>query len=210
MKTAEKIAIGAIALFLMYRLKHILDPKNVLMSDRTPTPDPQYPTDQTIFRPVEESFGHLSFIAYYTGDLTVTYDGNTYTFDSSQSGHMNIISGIPAGDVAIFTGAISQFVATQMGDYVSVGDTLTNVSLGSIRIIDLRNANNNLIGHVSTHVPTHTLYAKATSVSLKDLCLDILTESTVSDGILWINPNDTYAADVIAAAQAKGWSVYEL
>lgn len=194
----------------MYRLKHILDPKNVLMSDRTPTPDPQYPTYQTIFRPVEESFVHLIFIAYYTGDLTVTYDGNTYTFDNSQSGHVNIISGIPAGDVAIFTGALSKFVITQIADYVAVGDTLIMINLMSAGTIDLRNANNNLIGGINTHAQTHTLYAKATSVSLKDLCLNILTNSTVSDGTLWINPSDTYAADVIAAAEAKGWSVYEL
>ena len=168
-------------------------------------PMPTYPANELIIR----SNGNVSiqFIPTYTGTLTIVHGSNTDYYPSTLSGTGFTI---PAndGDIFTITGNITGLdMDGHDSDLLAVNDSLVDLKIADdLNIVDLRNA---AVLQNFTYVAddVDTLYAIADNVEQKDVCVAIITNSSASNGTLWIDGAQTYAADVIAAANAKGWRV---
>lgn len=197
---------------------NILDIKNILGMQRvSPTPDPQ-----TNFRDVflkSSETGAYSITAsriVYQIELDYTdSDGISTTITTISDATFNIsvlgdtIIKLNNGDDNYYWGIDKMDENT---DYVSVSGKLDWIRTESgnadkLQYIDLRNAENLI--ELPIAVNLKTLYAKATTETLRDLCLELLNNSIVR-GVLWIAESDTYAQDVVALARTKGWRVYYL
>lgn len=96
--------------------------------------------------------------------------------------------------------------------FISPCNTVTDISdYGAcvVETIDLRNATA-LVNFAVTANNLRTLYANGSTVDLENICNNLIGNSSVSDGVLWINRADTYASSIIATAISKGWTVYDL
>lgn len=180
-----------------------------------PTPAPAYPAQQTVMRLI--SSAPSDFIAYFTGNMQmwVTRNGATEagTLGPEFSGtqiQTDPYQPLDAGSDIIIEGAITQLdVYDNNTDFVAAGNTLNSLAVvSSVKTLDLRNADNlQSIGYVPFNI--ETLYAKATTTDLRNICTTVLQNSPTG-GTMFIDDTDTYAAAVKTVAQAQGWNVYSL
>ena len=192
-------------------IKNILDIKNLLGMQRPiqPIPDPAYPANEMVLR---TNGNTVTFTPIFTGTIyyRYTYNGTTsvspYTDDYSGMAFSNYCDN---GTDVVITGNVTQIDVDNDIEFVALNNTVANLSIfSSVKTLDLRNADSLLgIGYMPFGV--ETLYVKATILNLQGLARTVINFSP-NGGTLWINPNDTYAADVIAAAEAKGWTIYNL
>jgi len=183
-------------------IKNILDIKNILGMARALAP---YPANELIIR--SNGQGDLEFIPVYTGTLTIVQGANTNYYPDTLSGTGFII---PAneGDSITITGNITGLDMHGFdSDLLAVNDSLVDLKIAErLYIVDLRNADQ-IQNFTYDADEVDTLYAIADNAAQKDVCVAIITNSSVSNGTLWIDGAQAYAADVIAAAQAKGWRI---
>lgn len=199
-------------------IQNILDIKNILWMDRVPPiPDPQTMHSRVYLKSSET--GQYTIIVsrvvtYWQVDY-VDSDGNEQIAFSASNPNLSIsvlggsVINIINGNDHAFWGISQMDERTQ---YVSVSRRLNYIRTGSgradgLQYIDLRNAEDLMELPIAANLKT--LYAKATTETLRDLCLTLLNNS-VSRGVLWISESDTYAQDVVALARTKGWKVYYL
>lgn len=200
----------------MFSPYHILDVLNVLGGRRNiPTPDPQYPNNQFILQR-GEGLPAVRMQPFYTGSLTTQWTengtGQEIISPSSQSGSVIFTNGDPDTDI-IFIGNITKVVSGSGCIFAAANNTLTELDISNapnMNELDLRNGTLLSVLTVATSNNIKTIYALANEIGVSNSIISIISTSTITDGVLWINPNDTYATSVIAAAEAKGWSVYNL
>ena len=196
-------------------IKDILDIKNLLGMQRVPPvpiPVPQFPSDEIVFRAISNVNPSFDFTAYYTGYMSIRVEigGGQWTTYYNNSGTSVNVNGFNAGSDVIVKGNITRLTQIQDASFVAISDTLPDFDFNStIETLDLRNA----VGLINGYYPLGNnslkeLYANGNR--LLGFQIGIIQSSGVNDGILWIDPNGTYASQIIAAAEAKGWSVYEL
>lgn len=193
-------------------LTHILDIKNLLGMQRIPLPMPIYPPDEFVMRALNDDV--LDFTPNFTGTLTVRVGEDEDTYPVGYSGAEISVGPISAGTDVILTGNITS-VSLLHGANVqllSINDTVDFVSLAdNITVLDLRNGSNVLMYDLSiSNVNVRELYANARTIVLKSLSTNVINGSTVADGIVWVDRNEPDIAQVITAAENKGWTVYEL
>ena len=190
-------------------IKKILDIKNILGMKRGVTPPDPPRNSKELF--MHSNDGSFSYTPYFTGDVNVTINEETIRLDESQSGteltatsSSSVVQSWIVGETYRLNIASGAPVAI-----VAVNDSLRQLDITTtyLRTLDLRHAvmieeinNDNLYNTV------YRLYAIALNNTQKDICTRLINESIFNNGELWINA-EPYAADVIAAAVAKGWTV---
>ena len=174
-----------------------------------PQPLPEYPAGQTVIRTTAT---YIIILATYTGDLTIQHivGGITQTTvrPASDSGQVMSINTTPGTDI-ILTGDL-QRLSFNSGteNFVAVGHELSALRIQhSVKTLDLRSGTISFIAYSPYGV--ETLYAKATSTTMRDLMIDIINNSP-NGNTLWIKSSDAYVSDVVAVAKAHGWKVYYL
>ena len=171
------------------------------------TPMPQYPANELILRAAAD--GNVAFTPTFTNTLTLKYGLTTDNYPQTLSDTEISATGVSAGDDVIVTGNVS-FLRLPDGANVSVlvlSDTITEYYLmQNIEVVDLRNAKS-YISVWLYYDNVREIYAIANTTAQKHNSIAIINQSTVTNGTLWINASQLYAADVMAAAMAKGWSV---
>lgn len=201
-------------------IKNILDIKNLLGMVRNVPPDPQYDPNNIVIRTaLNKTWLYLK----YTGTVSVGYtyggqSGFTEIFGPEFSETFKTVDNDQGTD-AIITGYITEITirGTYKYEFLAIGNTVTHLkfygggSSADLHTLDFRNATNLAsIGYSSNSIPNisriYTLADNAAELAIEDF----ITNSNITDGELWINPNGTYASTIIAAAQTKGWSIYNL
>lgn len=187
-------------------ITHILDVLNVLGMQRV-VPMPTHPANELVMRAAAD--GNVDYTATFTGNLIVQANGETDTYPDTYSGIQIGVAGVAANTDIVLTGNITKIFFLGMANIsmLVVNNTTTNFAVSqNMKILDLRNANL-ISGFVINSDNLSQVYAIANTIAQKNISVDMITNSSVSNGILWIDGSQTYAADVIAAAQAKGWMV---
>lgn len=191
----------------------ILDIQNILGMQRT-QPQPAYDSDLIVLR----SNNPIVYTTLtFTGAITIYY---TYNNVEQQEVRLaNDWSGVymplPTADAETdikIRGNITQadFSASANSIYfTAANDALTNLLIElPTKTLDLRNAAAlNSIGYLPFGV--ETLYARATNTTERSMMWSVINNSPTG-GTLWIDRTQAYANDVISAAQARGWNVYNL
>ena len=198
-------------------LTHILDIKNLLGMQRTPTPTPlpAYPANQFVMRSI---VANNTFTPVFTGDLlvTTTHGGITSTISipDTSSGTYVIIATDPGTDI-ILEGALQRIAFNNVPSgisFVALNDTMDQLYDidDETRTLDLRNGAAFTIFFERTSVLGITeLYARADTSQIKNVSV-VAINASPDGGVLWIDRTQPYAADVIAAAEAHNWTIYDL
>lgn len=195
-------------------IKNILDIKNLLGMQRRiqPVPDPAYPANELVLR---TSGSYLTFAPVFFGtiDIQSTYGGvtNTTQYTDSLSGTTFGIFADPDTDV-IITGNVTDITTDNTASFMAVNNTQNGYVLtNGITKLDLRNADDSNFWDGSTvgTISVETLYAKATTPVLYTACRQVINNSPTG-GVLWIDQTDAYWVGVVNAAQAQGWTIYNL
>lgn len=199
-------------------LTHILDIKNLLGMQRTPipTPLPVYPANQFVMR---SDTINTDVTPVFTGssiNLTVTESGvtHTYNFPSIASGTQIHITADPGTDI-IWEGALQRIAFNNVPSgisFVALNDTMDQLYDidDETRTLDLRNGAAFTIFFERTSVLGITeLYARADTSQIKNVSV-VAINASPDGGVLWIDRTQPYAADVIAAAEAHNWTIYDL
>lgn len=188
-------------------IKNILDVKNILGMQRAL---PTYPANELILRAATD--GGIMFTPTYNGDLTVQVAGNTYTYSNAYSGSYIGVSGVTVNTDVRITGDVRTIgIPENMANinFLAIPNGVWGLEISEgLKVIDLRNAND--IGYNQffwNGDDVDTLYAIANNNNQRRVSRDIIQNSTVADGTLWINAAQAYAQDVIAAAKSKGWRI---
>lgn len=199
-------------------VKDIFDVKNIFGMQRTPIPIPipQYPANETVLQGISDS---VRFTPYYSSGLSIqvtkTYNGitSTNTFDDSYSGIGQFIQ-IDEGTDVIITGSLQRIDCGNDVELLAVGNTITFIPAAGIgtstRILDTRNISTATIANPLNANIVDTIYAIPNTTPARLLCERTLAASSVAVGILFIDRSATFADQVIAAATAKGWQIYDL
>lgn len=198
-------------------IKKILDIKNILGMQRTPipTPLPAYPANQFVMR---SDVLINDVTPTFTGSqmwLTVTEYGNTHTYYFPQVASGNVLQvATDIGTDAIFEqGNITDMdLSAADVNFVAVNDTVQNITINNnLRTLDLRNAAvlTSVAAYPSFPYGVRELYARATDIIRREISKSFINNSP-DGGVLWIDRTQTYAADVIAAAEAHNWTIYDL
>ena len=178
-----------------------------------PVPEPQYPANELV---LVASNSMVDFTPTYTGsiDVEVTYNGetNTETFTSDHSGE-NIGVSADIGSEIIIRGSVTNILINHSVSKLVTNDMLMRPYLHAatdLQIIDFRNstylANSDL---AATNIVSQ-IYTLATDSGYSSLVVHIIQRSTITNGYLFIKRNGGYANTIIAAAEAKGWTVIDL
>ena len=186
----------------------ILDVKNLLGMQRTPIPMPEYPANETVLR----FPGNTAEFILYGGSYTVsyTYNGTIYTNNYTGSNTFNLSTDV--GTDIIIIGATDVNVAIGSCTFAVLGSSVTYYAdNGTVQTIDIRNVGIFVIGGgVITGSGIKTLYVHATTTNRQSASNTFINRSVNTNGVLWIDPTEAYAASVITTAQTKGWTVYDL
>ena len=188
-------------------VKNILDVKNVLGMERALAP---YPANELVMRAAAN--GNVDYTATFTGDLTVQANSETDTYPDTYSGVQIGVTDVVANTDIVLTGNITKifFVGSANISMLVVNNTTTYFAVSqNMKILDLRNADL-ISGYVINTDNLSQVYAIANTIAQKNISVTMITNSSISNGTLWIDNMQTYAADVITAAIAKGWNVYYL
>ena len=201
-------------------LTHILDIKNLLGMQRTTPPVPI--TDPQIRIHVSgaslmiiPTFTTGELIAQYTngGELIeerydTSYSGVSINFNSTDAGWwVNIINTEDRDP-------IDTIIIKNHADSVVVRENVDNVKItDGVEVLNIENADN-LIGVGAEDVPNfgvYYLFAIAQTAAQRDSCIDVITNNIHSGSAceLYIDNTQPYAADVITAATAQGWTIYQ-
>lgn len=198
-------------------VKNILDVKNVLGMDRQPIPDPQYPANMTVIRSVANSTFLMLTLA---GDVKVTYIHNgseviVYLLRSLWSGVAYRVTADPETDIKIEGNATGITInGAYKYSFVSIGNTIqSTVGVNTsqyLTTLDFRNST--ALGGFTAIATAHvkTVYANASTPLLANIMTSVINGSLESDCKLYIDPNDAYAASVIATAESRGWEIHNL
>ena len=85
------------------------------------------------------------------------------------------------------------------------------LATNNLRVIDFRNAD--LLGGLGlqpNRVYVREIYTHPSNTYVTAMVTQLISETSVSDGILWLHASNPDAATMRAAAEAKGWTVYDL
>lgn len=176
-----------------------------------PQPLPEYPAGQTVCR--NNNGSSVTITPIYTGTITMRYSvggvTQTYTHPASHSG-MSIAMLYPdQGTDIVITGDLQQLTFDSNNvDFIAFGNSGVLRFHSEVKTLDLRNGTVSFMNYPPYGI--ETLYARATSTTMRNICTDVINNSSVTNGTLWIKSSETYAQDVIAVAKAHGWKVYYL
>lgn len=197
-------------------IKNILDIKNLLGMQRVvpPTPPEPYPANEIVLR---TNGNTVTFTPVFTGSITVRY---TYNGTNTEVTYGNVWSGQQMSSYSdygtdfIIIGNVTQIEVGADVEFLSYGNTIDYLYLyvvdsPNLRILDLRNLVSISSYAISYACNINTIYANATTSEIKDFTVSAINGSP-DGGVLWIDRTQTYAADVIAAAQAHNWTIYDL
>lgn len=176
-------------------------------------PMPLYPAEELVMRSVA---GTLDFKPSFTGTIDVYYTLNGADMHASYSTSGINVSLIldPNTDVRVI-GTVTSVILTNNLSLLAISNTVTYLTMMydsfSRGTIDFRNAISlNGFTILGSPVDIAEVYVSANDNFITNSIANLISQSIYSDGALWINRNDTYAATVISAAEAKGWTVYDL
>ena len=198
-------------------VKNILDVKNVLGMDRQPIPDPQYPANMTAIRSVANS---TFLMLTLTGDVKVTYIHNgseiiVYLLRTLWSGVAYRVTADPETDITIEGNVTGITInGTYKYSFISIGNTIQSIvgvnTSQHLTTLDFRNST--ALGGFAAIATAHvkTVYANASTPLLANIMTSVINGSLESDCKLYIDLNDAYAASVIATAESRGWTIYNL
>lgn len=191
-------------------IKNILDIKNILGMNRVSPISPHDP--EALF--MHSNDGMFTVTPYWNGTIHVQNYQEQYDLDESHSGEAItfgdsediVAQGIIFGDVYTLDIADDQKIS-----HIAVSKYLEYFIInGYVRLADLRNGDalNRVVIRNNTNDIVE-LYAIANNETQRDICVRILNTSPYEGTLatLWINAAQPYAADVIAAATAKGWTI---
>ena len=188
----------------------ILDVKNLLGMQRI-IPEPAYPVNETVMRFSGTTY-NFNVVAGSSFDITRIYNGHPVTLHYTNPG--NYTGNMDEGTDIIVTGATD--IEPGSGcNFVAFGNDLTAIRISSVWGVlfemDLRNAGDVHSFYTYSLNVVYTIYANAQYADLANFTQSVIEHSTMTtNGVLWIDPTEAYAASVITAAQTKGWTVYNL
>ena len=177
---------------------------------RIPVPMPIYPPDEFVMRALND--GGLYFTPNFNGTLTVRFGESEDTYPAAYSGTEIGVDPISADTDVILTGNITSvsFHHAANVQLLSINEDTLFVSLAdNITVLDLRNGTNVSSSDLSI-CNVRELYANASNPAMTSLSVNVINSSSVVDGIVWVDRDDLNVAQVITAAENKGWTVYEL
>ena len=191
-------------------IKNILDIKNILGMQRVPVPMPAYAANEYVMRTARTD--NIDYTPTFTGTLTVSIPGDSDTYPSSYSGTELSIFDLSENTDVVLTGhvLVVTFHSGANVKMLAINDTITSLYLAdNVETLDLRNASS-ISSYNVTGDNVSVLYAKADSTINRNISVAVINNSSISHGVVWVDRTQTYAAAVVAAAELRGWTVYDL
>lgn len=199
-------------------IKNILDIKNLLGMQRVVPPTPI--VDPQVY--LTPSASNTFIATFTTGELIVQYlSGGVVIeerYDTSYSGQPITVSpdfnsfgvNIINTDDRLTIDTIEILSGTHA---VSIGNNVLNVRIPeSIETLDAENAwLLETITNTDANYGMDSLRAYAETTDQRDAYIGVINNNVAPYGLtpsLYIDANETYAADVITAATAQGWYIY--
>ena len=204
-------------------ITNILDIKNILGMQRAlppappaPTPDPELVANINAIRTQD---GNPKICMAFSGNITIQgiYQGSSFTItlpDGWSGAEIPNIYADPETDVTAQGAITDVIIYNYYGyNYVAISDTVTAVIFAdsladALYTLDLRNAASLSSLPSSGALFINRIYALATNENVANSIASLISNSTIANGEVWINNEDAYAAEIVAAAAAKGWTVY--
>ena len=140
--------------------------------------------------------------------------GNPQTFTESISGTVSRSISIKPHTDAVFTGSMGSVYIYLGTTYAAISNVISSATIqatNNLRVIDFRNAD--LLGGLGlqpNRVYVREIYTHPSNTYVTAMVTQLISETSVSDGILWLHASNPDAATMRAAAEAKGWTVYDL
>ncbi len=190
------------------RLTDIFDIFDIFGTSNVAPPEPLHPADELVLRGVANMV--ISFIC--TNQIQLKYGGNTYTYFAGT--YSNVILDNEANEDVILRGEVVDILSYTALEYACVSEYLINLQYNTyLRTIDCRNAGSDFVAIIN-NTPgqnnTDTVYAVANTPYQAETIVNQINNSSVSDGILYIDRTQPYADTITDAATAKGWRIYDL
>lgn len=179
-----------------------------------PIPVPIPVADQCV---LHNESSPLRFSVGMNDVLDVNYidpSGTPQTYTESISGLVTRSFAIKQNTDAVLTGDIYAVYISQGTTYVAISNRMSGMTIdatNNLRVVDFRNADLlSGFGNDPDRVYIEQIYTHPSNPNIGYIVTQIISETTASDGILWLHTSNPDAASMRSAAEAKGWTVYEL
>lgn len=180
-----------------------------------PLPIPQYPNNQVVLQAEDTTLQYYISRSGGTAiQITRMLNGHTDVQYVTANNVWRTLVDVEAGTDIILEGVGGDIVQVQTNDatFICPSNTVTDINTQlAFKILDFRNASAlTTFTYAGSTNSLQALYGNSTNGAISYMQVSLIEQSTVSNGVLYINTAGYYAPQIITAAQAKGWSVVSI